>query len=182
MRLKPVVGILAICLLLVTLALLNALIQGEEVEQVRATAERATMTSFTKAIQNDLSKLSFAVALTYLLEAERIDTVLARYNSPLAGYGIVFVRESRRTGIPATLPAAIAGKESYFGRQCFAPHNAWGMLSYPQGWATWEEGIRASFDWLQGWYGRPQSGYDCPGYCEPDHPWMEDIEANMGVF
>ena len=116
------------------------------------------------------------------LKACRIDNVFRRYNSPLTGYEYIFIREGKRTRINPYLPAAIAGKESYFASQCFAPYNAWGMLAYPQGFSSWEEGIRVNFDWLQHWYSCPQSAYDCRGYCVPDHPWMEDIQAIIGMI
>lgn len=106
-----------------------------------------------------------------------IDDYLARRGSPLAGYGHVFVAEGLRTGINPLLPVAIAGKESSFGRKCFARFNAWGMLAYPQGFTSWEEGIKANFEWLRHYYGAPQEAYDCRGYCVPDHPWMEHVQA-----
>lgn len=129
-----------------------------------------------------LQKCSVA-ASTLLEEAERrkkadvIDRYLANRGSPLEGYGYLFIALGEETGINPYLPVAIAGKESYFGRYCFAPHNAWGMLAYPEGFSSWEEGIRANFDWLAKYYGCPQTAYDCPGYCVPNHPWMEDVQA-----
>lgn len=46
-----------------------------------------------------------------------IDQYLARYNSPLAGLGRVFVRRSKKEGIDPRLLVAIAGAESAFGKQ-----------------------------------------------------------------
>lgn len=96
----------------------------------------------------------------------KIDTWLAQRGSPMAGCGECYVANGERTGIPACLSVGIAEAESSSGMACFAPHNAWGMLAYPGGWSSWEEGITANFDWLVRYYGCPQSMYECPGYCE----------------
>jgi len=109
--------------------------------------------------------------------AQVIDAYLARRNSPLAGCGAIFAEEGLRTGINPYLPVAIAGVESSFGLYCFAPHNAWGMLAYRAGFRSWEEGIRANFAWLARYYGAPQGARDCPGYCVPNHPWMEKVQS-----
>lgn len=106
----------------------------------------------------------------------RIDTWLAQRGSPMAGCGECYVANGERTGIPPALSVAIAEAESSSGLACFAPRNAWGMLAFRGGWATWEEGIAANFDWLARYFGCPQSSYDCPGYCVPDHPWMEGVD------
>jgi hypothetical protein len=118
-------------------------------------------------------KLSW-VAQKYCEERERrqwvwrIDVWLDMRNSPMVGCGEYYIQNQERTGIPATLSVGIAEAESSSGKRCFAPHNAWGMihLRYRGGFSSWEEGIRANFDWLQHYYGCPQSMNDCPGYCE----------------
>ena len=48
--------------------------------------------------------------------AEKIDALLARYDSPLVGYGEKFVEEADQNGIDYRLLPAIAGVESTFGR------------------------------------------------------------------
>lgn len=153
----------------------NRQIQGHSQKVVKVPTKAST-----EQIDNTIQRLNEAVSDG--LRAVRIDSTFARYDSPLEGYGHVFVRESNRTGIPAELPAAIAGKESYFATQCFAPHNAWGMLAYPEGFASWEEGIVANFNWLVHYYGCPQMPYECSGYCVSDHPWMEDAAEIMSIF
>lgn len=47
--------------------------------------------------------------------AEKIDTLLASYNSPLEGYGKKFVLEAEKNDIDWRLLVAIAGRESTFG-------------------------------------------------------------------
>jgi hypothetical protein len=180
-RLKLLVAVLVFFTLLLSLAVLVCAIQGVEVEQVRE-LNNSHASGNNDAWHKYMTKVIIAVTLQCHLEAANLERVLNSYNSPLADYSMVFVRESHRTGIPAELPAAIAGKESYFGHQCFAPHNAYGMLSFPGGWATWEEGIRESFNWLQLYYGRPQSPHDCPGYCVPMSGWLHDVSAIMEMF
>ncbi len=48
--------------------------------------------------------------------AAKIDAVLARYDSPLEGYGKKFVEAADENGIDFRLVAAIAGQESTFGK------------------------------------------------------------------
>jgi hypothetical protein len=113
-------------------------------------------------------------------KVKKIDNFLRKRNSPLAGYGHIFAREGNRTGINPFLSVAIAGQESSFGKRCFAPYNAWGMLQYKRGFASWEEGIIANFNFLSYHFGQPQNAYDCPGYCVPDQPWMKNVQWFIG--
>jgi hypothetical protein len=48
-------------------------------------------------------------------KAAKIDALLARYNSPLEGYGMKFVTEAEKNDIDWRLLVAIAGRESTFG-------------------------------------------------------------------
>lgn len=101
----------------------------------------------------------------------RIDTYLAHKNSPMQGCGEYYIQNQERTGIPGALSAGIAEAESTNGTRCYNgawSHNAWGMIGpeYRGGFASWEEGIRANFDFLVKHFGCPQTMYDCPGYCE----------------
>ena len=109
--------------------------------------------------------------------AIRIDAYLSNRGSPMTGLGYAFVVEAEKYGIDPRLGVAIAEAESTCGKACFAPHNAWGMLGYPSGWSSWEEGIAEHFAYLNRHFGSPQSAYDCPGYCEPNHPWMENVDG-----
>jgi len=47
--------------------------------------------------------------------AQKIDALLAKYNSPLEGYGMKFVEEADKNDIDWRLLVAIAGQESTFG-------------------------------------------------------------------
>ena len=48
-------------------------------------------------------------------KAEKIDTLLAKYHSPLVGHGMKFVTEAEKHGIDWRLLVAISGRESTFG-------------------------------------------------------------------
>jgi hypothetical protein len=162
-----------------TWAVLQAAISGGEAEQAEEiTRSRCDLGEGFRGIILAAAQAQERQRETRLAEVgSRIDTYLAGRGSPLAGYGRVFAEEAEKTGINPYLSVAIAGKESSFGLHCFSPHNAWGMLTYKLGFTSWEEGIRANFTWLKRYYGTPQSAYDCPGYCVPDHPWMEHVQA-----
>jgi hypothetical protein len=99
----------------------------------------------------------------------QIEIYLAERGSPMVGTGECFVANGERTGIPPALSVGIAETESTCGKQCYNgqhTHNAWGMIGFPCGWPTWEEGITANFDFLVLHFGCPQTMYDCPGYCQ----------------
>jgi Zn-finger nucleic acid-binding protein len=116
--------------------------------------------------------------------ADKIDAYLESRGSPMAGTGATFVAAGNATGVNPLLSVAIAGKESSFGLHCFAPHNAFGMKApqYRYGFATWEKAIWANCRYLLSHYGEVSSPYECPGYCVPDHPWMEDVAIIMGCI
>ena len=121
-----------------------------------------------------------AKRITYLLDQaialekretarKQIEIYLSHTGSPMQGMGAAFVANGERTSIPPALSVAISAAESTVGKQCYNgqhTHNAWGMIGFPSGWSTWEEGIAANFDFLVRHFGCPQSMYDCPGYCE----------------
>jgi Zn-finger nucleic acid-binding protein len=116
--------------------------------------------------------------------AAKIDAYLAHRGSPMAGTGATFVAAANETGVNPVLSVAIAGKESSFGLYCFVTHNAWGMKApqYSNGFASWEEGIWANSRYLLSHFGKVSSPYQCPGYCVPDHPWMEDVTSIMAAI
>lgn len=176
---KKIVGLALVALALAAWAFLQAAIQAVEVEQVGRFAnpveEQMLLRSWAESERLERHLAEREARLQAV--AARIDSYLSRRGSPLAGYGMFFAEQGERTGINPYLPVAIAGAESTFGLACFAHCNAWGMLAYPRGFPSWNEGIRANFAWLARYYGRPQSAYDCPGYCVPDHPWMERVQA-----
>ncbi|MFA6976474.1 MAG: hypothetical protein WC194_07125 [Mesotoga sp.] len=106
----------------------------------------------------------------------RIDNYLAARSSPMQGLGHVFVEQAERFDIDPRLSVAIAEGESFCGKCCFAPYNAWGMLAYGN-CGSWENGIRLNVELLHKNWGSPKTAYDCPGYCVPDHPWMENVDG-----
>lgn len=109
--------------------------------------------------------------------AHRLDCYFTARRSPMAGLGYYMVVSAERYGHDPRLCAAIAEAESTCGLACFAPHNAWGMLAYPSGWPTWEQGIDAMFDWLFKYNGVCTSAPR--NWCEPPHPWMENVNGVM---
>ena len=113
---------------------------------------------------------------------ERINNYLAQRGSPMQGLGEVFVAQAERFDIDPRLSVAIAEGESCCGKYCYrekfgAKYNAWGMISYKNGFSSWEEGIRLNIELLHNNYGSPKTAYDCPGYCDPNHPWMENVDG-----
>ena len=178
-KLPLAAGIVLLVASLAVWAVLQAVISGREAEQMEEIARsrcdlgegfRQMFVAAEQAWERQHDAELEAIA-------SRIDAYLARRGSPLTGYGRIFAEEGERTGINPYLPVAIAGKESSFGLRCFSPHNAWGMLAYRAGFGSWEEGIRANFAWLARYYGTPQGARDCPGYCVPNHPWMEHVQG-----
>jgi len=166
--LVPIIASLVILIVHIAWKIPETVVDGNGVDPVRETVREGQYHELL-----ELAAIGYALDIAAV--GKRIDEYLSRRGSPMAGYGWVFIRESRRTGINPHLPVAISGIESYFGTRCFAPRNAWGMLAYPRGFPSWEAGICASFEWLRRYYGCPQSPYDCPGYCIPDHPWAENV-------
>lgn len=77
-----------------------------------------------------------------------IDLYLARYNSPMAGYGEYILQMSETYGVDPYLFIAIAQQESNLGKKMPRQdcHNAWGYGIHSRGtlcFASWEEGIEA---------------------------------------
>ena len=131
-----------------------------------------------------------AAKWTYIIESairnqrradmiRRIDGYLHNCGSPMEGLGAAFYDSAARYGIEPRLAVAIAQAESSAGLACFAPHNYWGGLSFPRGFSSWEESINVHLDWLHRYFGSPQTSYQCPGYCVPNHPWMENVNRVM---
>ena len=149
--------------------------QKQQTQQNASTYKTANTVQQAQPTQKELEDKALAA---------KIDAYLARRKSPMAGTGATFVAAGNATGVNPILSVAIAGKESSFGLFCFAPHNAFGMKApkYCIGFATWEEAIWANSLYLLEHHGKVFSPYQCPGYCVPDHPWMEDVAAIMSAI
>lgn len=65
---------------------------------------------------NEATVITTPEALDRKERAEKVDALLASYNSPLEGYGMKFVLEADKNNIDWRLLPAIAGVESTFGR------------------------------------------------------------------
>lgn len=77
--------------------------------------------------------------------AEKVDTFLASYDSPLEGYGSKFVEEAEEYGLDYRLLVAIAGRETTFGKNpCKnpkAPNNNFGWASCKSGFNSVDSSI-----------------------------------------
>ncbi len=117
--------------------------------------------------------------LERMMEIARIDCYLRSKGSPLAGTGKTWVECSERYGIPWSLAIGICGHESYFGKLCFRPYNAGGLMAY-SGFRGWEEYIDAQFAWLSRHYGHPTDPAQCRGYCEgTPASWVNGVRGIM---
>jgi len=78
-------------------------------------------------------------------EDYRVSTLrkfLKEYNSPLADYAEVFVREADKNGIDWRLVPAITGVESTFGKNIpFKSYNAYGWANGAYTFESWEDSI-----------------------------------------
>lgn len=73
-------------------------------------------------------------------KAESVERLMARFNSPMAGYGELIVRRSEECGGDYKIITAIAGNESGFGRIPYKLYNPFGYLDGVQ-YSGWEEAI-----------------------------------------
>ena len=116
-----------------------------------------------------------------------------RYNSPLAPYTQVMQDEAARVGTTIYMCPAVAMKESSCGHVTYMSgtdicpgesHNAWGLIGYPRGFSSWEEGVRAFYQFLWDWnisrgYAA-DGGYTTPNYCEPwPGSWAPEVDAHI---
>jgi len=83
--------------------------------------------------------------------AAAIDKYLTGKGSPMAGHGTDFVAGGVRNGYDPRMLVAISGGESSFGKNCFAPYNAWGWLSAPA-FTGWTDAISKTSDYLGNTY------------------------------
>ena len=156
-------------------------VQGQsEVEvpqRVRATSPApapSTGTGDLTMAEMDAKRITYLLDQAIALEKretarQQIEIYLTHTGSPMQGMGAAFVANGERTSIPPALSVAISAAESTVGKQCYNgqhTHNAWGMIGFPSGWPTWEEGIAANFDFLVRHFGCPQNMSQCPGYCQ----------------
>jgi len=117
-----------------------------------------------------------------LVKANKIDRYFASRGSPMNGLGIYFVRSAERYAINPYLAPAISESESSCGLVCFAPFNFWGGLAYRSGFGSWEESIDTLLNWLNRYFGSPQSAWDCPGYCVPSDPWRSNTQGVLDAI
>jgi hypothetical protein len=129
--------------------------------------------------------------------SHRINSYLARKQSPLTGYGIVFVLAEQRTGVSAKLLIGLAEAESSLataGVLYGTNHNAWGMKG-PQPliaggipaaggyctWQNWEIAIQQAADFVNHYWGPAQTASQLSGYCETGgagSDWEKRVEGS----
>lgn len=71
---------------------------------------------------------------------QRIEAILARYNSPMQGYGHIIASKAYECGGDFRVLTAIAGNESGFGRIPYKLYNPYGYLDGVQ-YSGWEESL-----------------------------------------
>ena len=105
---------------------------------------------------------------------------LEHIGSPLAPYTQVMQDEAARVGSTIYMCPAVAMAESSGGLVNMAPHNAWGLMERKGGFGSWEEGIAFFYGFLyrynisRGY--AAVNGSTTPNYCQPPHPWMENVD------
>lgn len=111
--------------------------------------------------------------------ARMIDLYLTERGSPLAGYGVTFVKAGKMYLVDPALVVAIAGKESSWGKYCFKPFNAWGWGD--ESWLSWEQAINCITYNLGQEYvstGLNTIHEMAPVYCPPSNgSWERDVTA-----
>jgi hypothetical protein len=106
-----------------------------------------------------------------------IDTYLA--GTPMEGLGECIATNAERTSVNPFLCPAVAMAESTCGRQCFSPHNAWGMIYERAGFPSWEAGVERWFDFVLSYFGPVQDAWSMPGYCVPSDPWRGHVQGQV---
>ncbi len=123
-------------------------------------------------------------ALSLKREAAACNAFLASKGSPLEGQGELLVREGRAAGIDWRLVVAVSGKETSWGKTCGSlsySHNAWGWMA-GRNQESWETAIPGYYRFLNQYFGHPTSPYELRGYAASNHPWMEDVAANLAAI
>jgi hypothetical protein len=73
-------------------------------------------------------------------KVNKVENLLARYNSPMKGLGKLLVSRTEECGGDYRIVVAIAGNESGFGRIPYKKYNPFGYLDGVQ-YANWEDAI-----------------------------------------
>lgn len=74
-----------------------------------------SMTAINNNLKDENSVIIAQEEVILKEKAEKIDALLAKYNSPLEGHGMKFVTEAEKHEIDWRLLVAISGRESTFG-------------------------------------------------------------------
>lgn len=123
--------------------------------------------------------------------AHCIDEYLSAKGSPLAGYGINFEREAWINGVSPTLMVGLTAAETTFATNgsTVKLHNAWCMkgpqpqLGIPASgvwcyWPDWPCAIAGAARFLNHYWPKAQTAYDCRGYCEGNpSAWLMTVET-----
>ena len=171
--------------------LTEAEIQEEERERQRAEAAEAAANAASAASGGQAIILSpvesldpqdegeYAGSEEIDLWASRIDSYLASYGAPLAGYGQAFARAAARYGVDPRIAPAISVIESGGGKVCFQPHNAWGWGSY--GWSDWDTAIDGYLSGFARLYGPTLTPQGAQAYASSDawQTWYNLLHSEM---
>jgi len=124
--------------------------------------------------------------------AHCIDEYLAAKGSPLAGYGISFMREAWINGVSPTLMVGLTAAETTFATNgsTVKLHNAFCMKGpHPEiglndhvgewlAWPDWASSIVGAARFLGYYWPNAQAAYNCRGYCEGNPPsWITTVET-----
>lgn len=117
-----------------------------------------------------------------MLEAQKYRAFLERKGSPMAPTTEELVMICNNYNISPELIIGIAGVESSYGRRCYG-HNPFGYLKAGAGtglrtYASWTDGYIALCKFIRSHWraDRFTHSSQLPGYCVPNHPWMEKVE------
>ncbi len=123
-------------------------------------------------------------------KAQQIRRFLQSRGSPMASTAeeLVIIAESHN--IDPFLLVGIAGVESSFGQHCYG-YNPFGYLQNGAGsglrrYQSWVDGYVAICRFIRSSWGKTgrfiYSATQLRGYCCPDHPWMEKVNAISAAF
>lgn len=152
-RFKNKKAIVLILLILLNISLPGILINvqtyslnnpGGEIFQKRNSEDEFAIHTVTDVKVQELNKAIEEKREQERIQAEiehntqKIEAILARYNSPMQGYGHIIARKAYECGGDYRVLTAIAGNESGFGRIPYKLYNPYGYLDGVQysGWDT----------------------------------------------
>lgn len=157
--------------------------KDEEIGQLRQAHEQEITEK-----NEELDRIGIELSSRGQRSNEKIQKVrgfLKSQGSPMASTAEELVRISESYQIDPFLLVGIAGVESSFGKRCYG-FNPFGYLQNGAGsglrrYKSWVDGYIAICKFIRSNWGKSgkviYSSSQLRGYCFPDHPWMEKVEA-----